>query len=320
MSVASADVGFHPVCAGIDYDPANPYHILYPTSLDFNIKILVDQWELWNYRHWESSYLPNIVTDPFYYINFNMTDVSNVVGAPPAGGGYVFFWNDVVFTEVPPIVAVRIVGTPYDDIICGGPDHDVIKGQGGNDLIFGGRTDLSPNWNDDDIITGGPGNDILVGGHGSDGIEGRSGDDTVYGQWPTPDDDVPGGPYPFDLPSQGYNSLWGGSGVDTIYASPTSGDLMVGGPQSDLMVGGGGNDEMVGQGGDDTMQAGIGEDEMWGGPGNDILWGGPDTDWIVGGLGNDTLAGDNPTSTPLTIPPIDTAPDMLYAYVGDDII
>jgi len=42
MSVASADVGFHPVCAGIDYDPANPYHILYPTSLDFNIKILVD--------------------------------------------------------------------------------------------------------------------------------------------------------------------------------------------------------------------------------------------------------------------------------------
>src|SRR4030066_2385320 len=82
MSVASADVGFHPVCAGIDYDPANPYHILYPTAIDFHVVGLVDQWDLWANRHYGVA-MPVAPLVP--YINFNMTDVSSVVGAPPAG-------------------------------------------------------------------------------------------------------------------------------------------------------------------------------------------------------------------------------------------
>src|SRR4030042_4501890 len=156
MSVASADVGFHPTCAGIDYDAANPYHILYPTAIDFHIIGLVNQWNLRDSRHYTGL---NPGPANVVYINFNMTDVSNVVGAPPAGENYVFFWNDVIFGEPPIFAPVRIVGTPYDDIICGGPAHDVIKGQGGNDYIIGGRTDaeVPASADDDDIITGGPG-------------------------------------------------------------------------------------------------------------------------------------------------------------------
>ncbi len=318
MSVASADVGFHPACAGIDYDPANPYHILYPTAIDFHVVGLVNQWNLWASRHYTGA-------DPgpanVVYINFNMTDVSNVVGAPPAGEGYVFFWNDVIFGTPPIFAPVRIVGTPYDDIICGGPGHDVIKGQGGDDLIFGGRTDpVASALNDDDILTGGPGDDILIGGYGHDATEGRSGNDTIYGYFPTADAGVPGGPFPFAGPIDDTNDLWGGSGNDAIYTGPVFPDTGWGGPGNDLLVGGGASNMLTGQGGNDTIFGGAGADDLYGDKGDDVISGEAGLDWILGGFGNDTIYSDENPALYTLLNPEDSAGGQLFGAVGNDTI
>lgn len=87
--------------------------------------------------------------------------------------------------------AIKITGTPSDNIILGGSKKDSIYGGDGNDSLAGNAGDdkiFGEFGNDtltggagNDILTGGTGNDILNGGTGNDTLTGGTGDDTfVY--------------------------------------------------------------------------------------------------------------------------------------------
>lgn len=68
----------------------------------------------------------------------------------------------------------QILGTPGNDVICGGAGAEDIAAQGGNDVVFGGGGN--------DRISGSDGNDFLFGGAGNDQLSGGNGDDHLFGQ------------------------------------------------------------------------------------------------------------------------------------------
>ena len=68
----------------------------------------------------------------------------------------------------------NIRGQGGNDMLFGGPGggNDMLRGEGGNDMLFGGRGN--------DQLFGGRGNDKLYGGPGEDNLEGGHGSDTIY--------------------------------------------------------------------------------------------------------------------------------------------
>jgi Ca2+-binding RTX toxin-like protein len=73
---------------------------------------------------------------------------------------------------------------------------------------------------DDDMIVGSPGNDVIVGGPGSDVLEGGAGDDLIWGDGPTPADNL------------------GGYGDDTIRPGAGTNVVVLGTKQSNVGLGG----------------------------------------------------------------------------------
>jgi len=129
------------------------------------------------------------------------------------------------------------------------PSH--IRGEGGNDTIYGGSSD--------DTIYG-DGSTQQSGGQNK--LYGRGGNDHLYGG---------------DL----HDELWGGIGDDDLYGE--SGD--------DYLYGQDGKDELFGDGGNDFLFGGLHDDEIWGGNGDDFLWGEGGNDLLVGEGGSDHLYG-----------------------------
>ena len=72
-----------------------------------------------------------------------------------------------------------INGSPGNDTLLGGFDHDTINGFGGNDTLSGD--------DGNDTLNGGAGNDKLAGGVENDLLLGDAGNDTLDGG---PDDDT----------------------------------------------------------------------------------------------------------------------------------
>lgn len=91
--------------------------------------------------------------------------------------------------------------------------------------------------------------------------------------------------------NDGYNSLNGGAGNDSIYAS--FGDTLFGGLGNDYLESGFGKGTLFGGSGNDTLVGGDeGNDALYGGNGNDIVVGGSEgNDTLTGGAGRDTLTG-----------------------------
>lgn len=307
------------VCGTVEYDPANPAHVLYPTDVG-EIRRFLDHERLWL----------DTGSIEINYLNVDLRDMAGplVVFPDPSEleGGWAGLFE-----------SVRIVGTAGDDVICGFGDS-VVKGNRGNDILYGGSAPGSFN-----VLVGGPGNDTIVGFPGTfEGVLGGAGADTVYGAKaaaiPTPyadlgdelyggtgndvivggsgtdlivgqrgDDTLSGGP--------GIDEIIGGSGRDVIYGlairSETiddggnrlfgwgGNDTIVGAGGEDLIRGGAGNDLIMTGGGDESMDAGqwypdggAGDDIIYGGDGRQDLAGGPGSDTLYGGRGNDELFGD----------------------------
>ena len=164
-----------------------------------------------------------------------------------------------------------VLGGAGNDTISTGDDADLIDGGTGMDVIDGGI--------DDDTIDGGADADVITGSEGSDSILGGSGDDTIFGglnpAFPDglniTDDGSDGRPADPD-PTNGMDTIYGGSGNDLIYG------------QDD-------DDEIHGGTGDDTIDAGIDDDLVDGGAGNDLITGGHGADTLSGGDGRDTFLG-----------------------------
>lgn len=104
------------------------------------------------------------------------------------------------------IGAGTLVGTPFDDVLCGSNGVDRIYGLGGNDTIYG--------LDGADQLTGGPGNDVLFGQGGADQLSGDDGNDQLVGGAGAPD------------------RLMGGAGDDLLDGRDAAGgDYLLGGTQ-----------------------------------------------------------------------------------------
>lgn len=117
----------------------------------------------------------------------------------------------------------RIFGSQVRDIIYGGTGNDTIRGYGGNDLL---RGESGQDW-----MVGGTGNDILIGSSDKDTLFGEKGNDVLYGQ--TDDDVLYGG--------EDQDSLYGGDGSDTLRGGKGQ-DYLDGGEDYDYVYGGPGWD------------------------------------------------------------------------------
>ncbi len=197
------------------------------------------------------------------------------------------------------------------DVLNGGDDTDWIFGGGESDLIDSGTgDDYVDGGAGDDVLRGGDGDDVIRGGQNNDTVRGGAGIDQVYGEQ---GDDLLFG----DAGTSGNQAgqrLWGGSGVDTLYAfAPTSnsttesalfGDELNGGSDGDLLYGNLRRELLIGDSVTETLS---GADYIHGdylsGPmyarstdagrlgGGDVLLGGFGSDQIFGGGGPDRLYG-----------------------------
>jgi Ca2+-binding RTX toxin-like protein len=213
--------------------------------------------------------------------------------------------------ETPPSVGDNtmtsiIFGDNRNNSLDGGAGDDTIFGQGGDDLIIGGRdslasrdinntidvADLEDQTESDDgndTLYGGGGNDTILGGQGNDILDGGAGDDTLSGQ-------------------DGVDIFRGGAGVDTVDFSKESPFQLLVNLATNVASGGTASgdtfysiENLIGS--DDRIDRFIGTEaanHFWGqgggdyfngGGGNDILDGGSDGDIICGEAGNDTIIG-----------------------------
>ena len=199
------------------------------------------------------------------------------------------------------------------DWLFGGGDRDDLNGEDGHDYVDGGAgNDSACGGAGDDVVRGGAGEDVVHGNAGIDQVYGDDGADRLYGDQGDGDGNQRG------------QRLWGGAGVDYLYANATTnpseltedGDELHGGPDGDwlygnlrceVLVGEGGNDTIYGDylagsdyarsdtphtaGANDTLYGDSGEDRLFGGGGDDELWGGADSDRLTGQDGHDSLYG-----------------------------
>ena len=156
---------------------------------------------------------------------------------------------------------------------------DDIKGEDGNDELYGGTEDdnASIPQQGGDKIFGGDGRDFIDGRWGTDSINGGAKADTIYGGW-------------------NEDSIQGGGGNDLIYGDHNEEDEDYENGQNDTIDGGSGTDTIYGGGGDDHLSTGTGgRESVYGGTGNDTLIAGGD-DELFGGAGEDTLKSKKNTS------------------------
>lgn len=153
----------------------------------------------------------------------------------------------------------QIVGGPFDDVIEGNDEFNVLIGLAGNDTI-------SALGGDFDALVGGAGDDILDGGDGFDFDENYFVDAFMSS-------DILAGPVTVNL----LTGTATGNGNDTLVAiEAASGsmgdDVMTGNAENnDFVVLMEGNDRADGGAGDDTIDGGEGVDILDGGPGVDLL-------------------------------------------------
>ena len=76
----------------------------------------------------------------------------------------------------------HLVGSRYNDTLAGDGEDNILKGEDGDDVLYGGPAggdDEMYGDNGDDRIFGGRGNDILTGGEGNDLLKGGPGEDIL---------------------------------------------------------------------------------------------------------------------------------------------
>lgn len=181
----------------------------------------------------------------------------------------------------------RLEGAEGNDILYGGDDpqlvvEDPIIVYGSYYGDYGGSSEGSADFTNDDYLDGGQGDDYLDGGSGNDQLFGGDGNDTLYG------------------------GDTGGGFVSVSIVDEYGGDYL----SSDDY---GGNSEQyttILLSNDDYLDGGNGDDTLDGGEGQDQLFGGEGIDLLQGGTGSDILHGDDETLVQI---------DQLQGGTGDDV-
>ncbi|WP_324779516.1 calcium-binding protein [Thiobacillus sedimenti] len=173
-------------------------------------------------------------------------------------------------------------GNALANVLRGNGGYNVLWGLDGGDTIYAGDGDeayggtgndtlISENvagWNS---LYGEAGDDILWGGSYSGYFEGGLGNDTIIG-------------------GSGMNVIWGD---DQVFGGEGGNDTITGGNDYDYVMAGAGDDLVYGNGGGDNLAGNQGNDRLFGGSGNDFLNGGKGIDTLIGGTGDDTYTVDN---------------------------
>ncbi len=220
-----------------------------------------------------------------------------------------------------------VLGGDGDDVANGGSGNDVIHGEAGNDTLDGSNGDDTVfGGAGDDSIDGDFGHDTLFGGVGNDVVDGGNGNDVIdtsNNVNPLFDNPYPGLGPADPLPNNDLDTVFGGSGDDTISTGDDA-DYIDGGIGDDVIDAGIDNDSVDGGAGDDVITGGEGVDLIDGGDGNDLIYGGLDNDTfdipdavdllpgnnidtLEGGAGNDTIFGRDDD-------------DVLFGGTGDDTL
>ncbi len=242
--------------------------------------------------------------------------VDGSAGLPAAGGG-----GATPGAGAPPPTNI-IFGTRANETLDGGAGGDMIFGQGGADLIIGGRdslasrdinntidvadlADQTESDDGDDALYGGGGNDTILGGQGDDTLDGGHGDDVLIGQDGI--DIFRGGAgsdtvdYSQESPFQllvnlETNVASGGTAsgdsfdsIENLIGSDDRIDRFIGTAAANHFWGQGGGDYFNGRGGDDILDGGNDGDILYGEGGNDTIIGGAGQDYLDGGTGIDTV-------------------------------
>lgn len=159
-------------------------------------------------------------------------------------------------------LAVNRTGGSGDDVLFGTEARDTLRGNGGNDTLYGFGNPVGANAPfDNDALFGNRGNDKLYGGKNRDLAWGGRGNDLVRGG--------PGNDSPFEV-----IGLYGDKGNDTVRGMDGN-DSVGGGAGSDTIYGGAGNDFVDGAYADPSSIPGVpedrGKDRIFCGPGRDTV-------------------------------------------------
>ncbi|MDV6029537.1 MAG: hypothetical protein F9B45_05405 [Phycisphaera sp. RhM] len=267
------------------FDPSNPANFELANGFAAAEAFAAD-------TQWRSQYVAPTIT-PVAVLSFS-------VAGQNTADGFIGDGKDSLF------------GGDDGDWLFGGGDHDVIEGGPAADYIDGGAgRDALRGGEDDDVLRGGLGADTVRGGFGIDQLYGDEGSDLLYGDA----GNATGG--------QAGQRLWGGSGVDTLFAfAPSSdqqaesgliGDELRGGEDGDQLYGNLRREILIGDsmetpvGGNDFLhgdylagpqylpntQASMtgGSDHLFGNRGQDQLFGGGGDDRLWGGRDSDWIEG-----------------------------
>jgi Ca2+-binding RTX toxin-like protein/subtilisin family serine protease len=211
--------------------------------------------------------------------------------------------------------------TPFNDVLIGTNESNIIFSLGGNDSIYGQRGN--------DFLSGGNGNDTIMGGSGDNTLNGGDGNsdwacytdilssltiDLAAGKAYASDRSdillsieaiIGGMGHDLIIGTSGNDSIEGNFGYDTLRAGQGSNDwLIYGASHSEITIdfqlgrtfSNDGNDWIsdfdvaIGTAGNDSLVGGISEDTLIGGNGNDTLSGGLGNDVLVGGAGADFVS------------------------------
>jgi Ca2+-binding RTX toxin-like protein len=178
--------------------------------------------------------------------------------------------NDAVSLSVDNANAVVMLGEDGNDTLHGGNGAESLDGGAGNDSLDGGAND--------DTLVGGAGADTLRGGAGNDTADysARTAD-LIIGLGTLSDDGEAG---EHDNVAADIETVWGGSGNDSIRGSAAV----------NLLVGNAGNDNLYGLAGDDSLDGGLGGDLLDGGAGSN--------DFAVNAAGDQSVDNEFYTGTP----------------------
>ena len=195
--------------------------------------------------------------------------------------------------EIVPLVIrdnPNTVGPDTNYLQYDGPDHVVLGGTAGDDIIISSEGD--------DTLYGDQGNDRLEGGYGNDFIRGGAGDDIITD---IGGDDTIQGDDGNDVihAGNGINLILGGFGSDFIVVGEDSNESF-GGPGNDFILGTKADEQNMGNEGDDWIEGGtsdgapgdnfdpLGNDPI---PGNDVYIGRGENDKFNAEGGDDIMVG-----------------------------
>lgn len=181
-------------------------------------------------------------------------------------------------------------GDETDEIIFGTPgENNLLKGAGGDDLIYGA--------DQFDVIDGGDGSDTIYGYEGDDMLDGEGGADVMFGG-------SGGDSYYLDnrgdlvreLADEGHDAVYAGfsykltANVEDLHLTGSGAITGRGTAQANALYGNVNDNHLYGGAGDDTLYGLGGNDTMIGGAGDDTYYITEIGDQIVelGGQGIDT--------------------------------